>query len=92
GYRYNSLDWFTSTIGSIDYALGAINLYNYVLDLGGVDQVGPYIYTGAPIGAFGFHPAAANIYYRLGSDLTGQVHADVSMGSGVRFTVVVKDD
>ena len=92
GYQYNAGDWFASSFGGVDYKLGSINLYNYVLDPGGIDQEGPYIYTGAPIGAFGSHPPAANIYYRLGSDLTGQVDADVYMGSDVRMTVVVKDD
>jgi len=96
GYRYNVADWFTSSLGGVAYRLGSINLYNYVLLLSAPPNPdtheGPYIYTGAPIGAFGSHPPAANIYYRLGSDLTGRVDADVDMGSGVRLTVVVKDD
>ncbi len=86
-YKYNSGTWFQSIIG-INYNLGSINLYNY--DFSG--YTGPYIYTTSPVGYVSGHYKTSNLYYRVGSDLTGQVESKITIGQNVKLSVVVKDD
>jgi hypothetical protein len=89
-YRYNTGGFITSSIGGITYSLGSINLYNYKYSA--EDQTGPYIYTSSPITGYGTHLDTSNLYFRVGSNVTGTVSKTVTYGDGVDFTIVVKDD
>jgi len=83
-YQYNSGTWFTSTIGSISYDLGSINLYNYTYS----GQTGPRYFTSSiPYGK----EAASNIYYRVGTNLTGTITRSITMEDNIKLTVVVKE-
>jgi len=83
-YQYNSGTWFTSTIGSISYDLGSINLYNYTYS----GQTGPRYFTSSiPYGK----EAGSNIYYRVGSNLTGTITRSITMEDNIKLTVVVKE-
>ena len=51
-YRYNTGDWRYSRNGGVEYRLGSINLFNYVLEFRGVDPVE----TGGPVPALAGKP------------------------------------
>lgn len=82
-YQYNSGNWFTSTINSINYDLGSINLYNYLYS----GQSGPRYYTSTiPAGK----EAASNVFFRVGTGLKGTVTRSITMEDNIKLTVVVK--
>ena len=88
GYSYNTGTWFQSELGSITYNLGSINLYNYKYG----SQEGPFIYSTLPLGDNSVHYRTSNLYFRVGSDLTGRVDREIFMGQNVKLTVVVKEN
>ena len=90
GYRYNRGGYFSSSLNGMTYNLGSINLYNYYYSE--ENQEGPFIYTTSPVGDWGAHLGTSNLYYRVGSDLTGTITRSVTFGSNVLLTIVVKDD
>ena len=79
-YQYNNTGWFNSTIGSISYDLGSINLYNY--------SPTPTIYTTLPTS--GGMNGSSNIYYNAGVNLSGSNRWRIKIDSGVRLTVIVR--
>lgn len=95
GYAYNTGSSVDSTLGSVTYRLGSANLYNYRYSWGaGPTQYldGPYLYSAADtvIGPTSGQSPTSNIYYEVGTALTGLVEREVFMGTGVALTVVVK--
>jgi len=79
GYRFNTGTWSNSTIGTITYQLGSINLYNY--------SPNPYIYSTLP----STQNAGSNIYYLAGSSLSGTKEWSITgLNSDVKLTVVIK--
>ncbi|MBU0480648.1 MAG: hypothetical protein KKG47_06085 [Proteobacteria bacterium] len=91
GYRFNTGGFTTSAIGSISYELGSINLYNYVFHDGVSVQSGPRIYTTLPpsdanAGTY----KTSNMFYRLGTNLTGTINTLIDLKQGMKFTVLVK--
>lgn len=86
-YRYNTGGFSTTGIGGIDYDLGSINLFNYHFD----GLLGPKIYdTLPPSDSKAGTYQGANFFYRLGSDLTGEISRDLTLPKGTKLTVVVK--
>ena len=88
-YRYNAGTWSTSRVGSIEYRLGSINLYNYIYAPGRLARPGPYLH---PLPSFNDGPQVphSNRYTTLGRH-TGAVRLRVSAESENRITVVVKE-
>ena len=88
-YRYNAGTWTTSHVGSIEYRLGSINLYNYIYAPGRLARPGPYLH---PLPSFNDGPQVphSNRYTTLGRH-TGAVRLRVSAESENRITVVVKE-
>lgn len=82
-YQYNRGDWFTSTLSSVEYKLGSINLYNYRNNL----LNGPYIYTTMPTGP---QEKTSNIYYLAGTNKTGTLIYHIDLPKEIKLTVVVK--
>jgi hypothetical protein len=82
-YQYNRGTWFTSSLSSISYNLGSINLYNYRYGL----QTGPYIYTTMPPDP---QPKNSNIYYLAGTNKTGSLIYKLDLPKEIKLTVVVK--
>ena len=71
---YNTGDFRNTTYGESTYKLGSINFYNYTLDdLYGTEESGPKIYTDQ----VWVQESGANLYYRLGRDLSGTVSVDI---------------
>jgi tRNA threonylcarbamoyladenosine modification (KEOPS) complex Pcc1 subunit len=85
GVRYNKgSSWSTTSINSIDYNLGSINLYNYAYN----STTGPYIYTSLPLVTL---EKTSNLYLRAGDDVTGANQWTISNpGDDIRITVVIK--
>ncbi|MBN1495310.1 MAG: hypothetical protein JXA07_00985 [Spirochaetes bacterium] len=86
-YAYNNGplgDWFTSTASTLEYTIGSIDLYRYRYQ----SYYGPYIYTNMRADTM---PAASNIYYLAGEDLSGQNTWNIKLRSNVRLTVVARD-
>ncbi len=82
-YQYNAGDWFTSSLSSITYSLGSINLYNYKYGF----HTGPYVYTTMPTG---IQPKTSNIFYLAGNNVTGSLVYNIDIPKEVKLTVVVK--
>ncbi len=80
GYRYNTGSGFASTLDSISYNLGSINMYNY--------STQPHFYTKSNLSG---HNKLSNTYVKVGTALTGTLTAIVNMPTGVLLTVVTKD-
>jgi hypothetical protein len=101
-YAYNNGGAFSSTIGSVTYNLGSINLFNYSLISGGTTYcVGPYItnISSSKITSdtitnsttnYGFYNGYANQYYLLGSSITGSHSWDITLPAGYTFSVVAQ--
>lgn len=85
-YRYNdgilAFTTFTSTIDSITYTLGSIDLNNYTYG----SQDGPKIHDTMKSGLM---PRASNYYYRAGTGLSGTQTWNIKLKSNVRMNVVV---
>lgn len=78
-YKFNTGAWSTSTINGTTYELGSINLYNY--------SSAPKIYTEIPTS----QDPSSNIYYRAGSNLSGQKEWSFrDMNPDTKLTVVIK--
>ncbi len=84
GFQYNTGSGFASTVNSITYNVGSVNLFNYSY----YGQVGPLYYTPSSVGR---HNKLSNTYVKVGTAQTGTFTAAVEMASGVRLTVVTKD-
>jgi len=86
-YRYNTGDFVDTTIGGYTYGLGSINAYNYRFRL----RSGPRVYNRLPphdlrAGTY----KTSNMFYKLGSRLTGTVTKRITLRSGDKLTVLVK--
>jgi len=90
GYQYNRGDWFTSSIGGIDYDLGSINLFNYKFYDGYGYLTGPYLYTTSPIGWTTSQANTSNAFYVVGVSLTGDVKRTIKMEDNLKLTILVK--
>jgi hypothetical protein len=89
GYRYNTNTWFSSNTVpvTVEYKVGSINLYNYLLVVTGGIQHGPYVYTTMPSGTM---PQASNEYYLAANNLTGERTWTIKLKNTVRLTVLAK--
>ncbi len=82
-------DWFYSNSSSLVYTLGSIDMHKYRYSYqSGSYYYGPYIYDVMRSGAM---PAASNIYYRAGKNLSGAQTWNITLMSNVRLTVVARD-
>jgi len=82
-YEYNIDNYFTSTINSLNYNLGSINMYNY--------STPPTIYTdtdnlSGDIGKY----ETSNLYYHVGDNLSGDVKLSITLDPKTEVTVIVK--
>ncbi|MDX2471513.1 MAG: hypothetical protein QNL04_13145 [SAR324 cluster bacterium] len=81
GYRYNTGGNFSSSIGSITYVLGSINLFNYGT---------PYFYTPSTLGSEGAVQAYSNRFVKVATNATGVFTRTVTVPSGVDLIVITK--
>jgi hypothetical protein len=81
-YQYNTGSAITSTISSVDYNLGSINLYNY--------SHTPTIYTSSNWSSLSSMNYASNRLYKAGSSVTGENTYSIYLPYNVKFAVVVK--
>ena len=84
GYKYNNNGWFSSTVNSINYNLGSINLYNY--------SSSPKIFTTTSVGSevLNYLPKSSNRLYKVGTGLTGKINRTIQIEKNTRLTVVVR--
>ena len=87
GYRYNTGTSIDVAYNGMTYDLGSINLFNY--DYG--SQSGPRIYTTLPPSdSMAGKYKTSNMFYKLGSSLTGRITKSITLRKGTKLTVVVK--
>lgn len=89
-YRINRGGWFTSTSGGVDYRLGSINAYNYVLyGGGGVEIANGIMAYNAAAGAV---PVAggANSFVVAGTVPAGGYTVSVSLPADTTLTVLTR--
>jgi len=87
GYRYNTGSFIDTTMNATTYNLGSIDLTNYTSG----SQVGPKVYTSLPPSdAMAGKYKASNMYYLVGSGLTGKVSRFVTLRKGTKLSVVVR--
>ena len=89
-YRYNTGNWRTSSIGGVEYRLGSINLYNYIIGRPGrLSRPGPYLH---PLPSFNDReqPPHSNMYTTLGRN-SGTLRLGVTADAQNVITVVVKE-
>ena len=90
GMRYNSGEWFPSSVNGALYSLGSINLYNYFF--AETTQTGPAVFTsGVPyVGQGEWLPGTSVTYFLAGAGLTGEPEWDIRLGSRTDLVVVAK--
>ena len=91
-YRYNTGDWRYSRNGGVEYRLGSINLFNYVLELRNVTRLrweGLYLHSLESLSETTLEPHS-NKYVFLGRN-SGTIRLNVSAVTDNRITVVVKE-
>ena len=89
-YQYNTGNWRTSSVGGVEYRLGSINLYHYIIGRPGrLSRAGPYLH---PLPSFNdrVQPPHSNMYTTLGRN-SGTLRLSVTAESENRITVVVKE-
>lgn len=86
GYRFNTGNYFTSTLNSIDYSLGSINFYNYLVNT----SVGPRYYTESTLGSLSAHNKTSNTYVKMAESITGSYTKTIELPVNVSLTVVTK--
>jgi len=86
GYRFNTGAYMTSTIGSITYNLGSINMYNYDYE----SLSGPSFFNTSNLSNLSTEYKTSNIYYKAGVGLTGAFSKDITLYSGVKFSLILK--
>ena len=89
-YQYNTGNWRVSHTGSVEFRLGSINLYNYIIGRPGrFSRAGPYLH---PLPSFNdrVQPPHSNMYTTLGRQ-SGTLRLSVTAESENRITVVVKE-
>ncbi len=82
GYRYNSGSSFSSSLDSINYDLGSINLYNY--------SPVPTITEASDFAVSSMYKTS-NRYFKVGSGMTNSATWTITMPSGVKLTVVTRE-
>lgn len=85
-YQYNTGTAFSSTLDTITYQAGSINMYNYTL----AGQVGPRTISISDIPNIDYHQAASNILIKVGSQLSGTHEWTIKMGRDTKLSVVLK--
>ena len=89
-HQYNTGNWRTSYTGGVEYRLGSINLYNYVIGRPGrLARPGPYLH---PLPSFNdrTQPPHSNMYTTLGRQ-SGTLRLNVTADAQNIITVVVKE-
>ena len=89
-YRYNTGGWRISHAGGVEFRLGSINLYNYIIGRPGrLSRPGPYLHP-LPVFNERVQPPHSNMYTALGRQ-SGTLSLRVTAESENRITVVVKE-
>ena len=89
-YQYNTGNWRTSSTGSVEYRLGSINLYNYIIGRPGrLARPGPYLHP-LPVFNDRTQPPHSNMYTTLGRN-SGALRLSVTADTQNIITVVVKE-
>ncbi len=89
-YQYNTGDWRSSNTGGVEYRLGSINLYNYIIGRPGrLARPGPYLYP-LPVFNDRTQPPHSNMYTTLGRN-SGSLRLSVTADTQNIITVVVKE-
>ena len=89
-YRYNTGGWRISHAGGVEFRLGSINLYNYIIGRPGrLSRAGPYLHP-LPVFNERTQPPHSNMYTTLGRN-SGTLSLRVTAESENRITVVVKE-
>lgn len=83
-YSYNSGGPFTSSINSISYTIGSINMYNYDFD----GDTGPYLYSN--LESAGSAKRASNIYTKVATGVSNKQSWTVTLDQDVQLTIVIK--
>lgn len=95
-YRYNTGQFFSSTVGGTLYRLGSIDLRNYVYpdgidtdgdEIGDADQYGPYVYSALSIDQL-YGGAYSNAFMDLG-DPFGKPDWKITVPEGMYATIVI---
>ena len=86
GYRYNKGGYFISTIGSITYHLGSINMHNYCFD----SKCGIKTWTPGQLSGLTTQYGTSNVFVLVGEDVTGTQTHTVSMQAGVKVAAIKK--
>ena len=89
-YRYNTGNWRTSSTGGVQYRLGSINLYHYIIGRPGrLSRPGPYLHP-LPVFNERVQPPHSNMYTTLGRN-SGTLSLRVTADARNVVTVVVKE-
>lgn len=86
GYQYNIKNYYTSTLNSIDYKMGSINMHNYKFRT----LTGPQFFTPSDISSQGGHFKMSNTFILAGDDRTGAFTQTVSKSDKVTLSIVIK--
>ncbi len=84
-YKYNTAAFQTTTVNSIDYDLGGINLYNFQYG----SQVGPYFWN-TTVPGYSTLNQDSNTYVTLGALASGTHNFQIRTSENTRLTVVLK--
>ena len=74
--RYNFGDFIISSFGGIDYKIGSINFFNYIPQ--------PLFKNSETL------DKDANLYYKVGENLSGKVNLNISIPKGGDITIIAK--
>ena len=89
-HQYNTGTWRTSYTGGLEYRLGSINLYNYIIGRPGrLARPGPYLHP-LPVFNDRTQPPHSNMYTTLGRN-SGALRLSVTADAQNIITVVVKE-
>jgi len=86
GYRYNTGNYFESSLNGIDYSLGSINFFNYSAGT----LTGPGIYSESGLASLSAQYKTSNIYVKMAESVTGSYSKTIDLPANVKLTVVTK--
>jgi hypothetical protein len=81
---YNRGAYKKTTINGASFQLGSINMFLYGTSAG---ELGPKVSTEIPESI----PAQSNVFYKVGTGLTGKVDINISLGENVQATLITKE-
>ncbi len=84
--QYNFGDFKYTEYDGVTYKLGSINFYNYILR----NSYGEILVDGPLFLDDGVIDKNGNLYYKVGSNLSGEVTLDINIPRGGDITVIAK--